>query len=93
MLDSANGAIKDIVMDFATRGFLNTNAVIVILVGICTVLFQLSALFPSCRCAEVVGRVAVCIFIISYQPLFVKKSSAPNAGSEESTLSADAPVF
>jgi len=52
----------------------------VCIVGILDVIepLKLSALFPSCRCAEVVGRVAVCIFIISYQPLFVKKNSAPS---------------
>ena len=69
--------IENILMNFTACGFLNTNTFVVILVGVRTKSFKLSALFPSCRCAEVVGRVAVCIFIISYQPLFVKKNSAP----------------
>ena len=66
----------------------NTDSFVVVLVRITSKSLELSTLFPSYKGFKIIGRVAVGI-IISYQPIFVKKNSAPNADSEESTLSAE----
>ena len=78
-------AIENILMDFSACSLLDTDTLIVIFVGICTVLFELSTLFPCKSIAQIALRVTVGI-IISYKLLFVKKNSAPGADSEESTL-------
>ena len=55
------------------------------LVGIRTVLLELSALFPYESIAQIALRVTVGIFIISHQPLFVKKNSALHNWNAEKT--------
>jgi len=60
-------------MDFRTRLLSDTNTFIIIFVDIGTVLFELSALFPSYKGSKIIGRVAVEI-IIPYASIFVKKN-------------------
>lgn len=84
--------VKNVVVDFTTGGFLDTNTVVVVLVRIASKSLKPSPLFPSYKGYKIACGGAVGI-IISYKLLFVNKNSAPNAGSEESTLSADAHIF
>ena len=50
-------------MNLITRGFLNTNAFVVVLVSIRTVLLELSALFPYKRITQIALRVTIQIII------------------------------
>ena len=69
--------VKSVFVNFAVFSyaylFLDTNTVFVVPIGIRSKGLKLSALFPRCRRSEIICRIAVCIFIISYQPLFVNK--------------------
>jgi len=73
-------------MDFATRGFLNTNTVVVVLVRVGSECLKLSALFPlNVFYTKIFCRVAIEI-IISYLLLFVNKKTVPTADSEHKKL-------
>ena len=64
-------------MNFEIGGFLNTDTVIIVIIGVAPERFKLSAFFTSCGNTKIICRVAVYTPIISYHPLFVNKNSAP----------------
>ena len=72
---------RPLCLDFTTRGLLDANTFVVILVKVGPESFKLSTLFPSCRITEIIGRGAVGTIIISYQPLFINKKLRPQRGS------------
>lgn len=72
-------------MIFRTRLLSDTNTFVVVLVRVSPEGFNLSPLFPRCRSAERVGRVAVRI-VISYKLLFVNKKLRPQHKIENSML-------